>query len=871
MVRLIDLRCEYRSQPLGLDEPKPRFSWQLQAEERGKWQASYRVMVASDSSLVLPVRADLWDSGVVGSGNSSQIEYQGRALSAGTRYFWRVEVQADSGEIVSSENEWFETGMMGEPWGAEWITLPRPPDVTDEFRPCPYLRRRFELTAPFQKARVYVTALGLYRLFINGLRIGNDHLAPGWTDYRKRIPYQTLDVSDHLKAGDNSIGIVLADGWYCGYLGTARERELYGAFPQALVRLVVDDGREVVVSDGSWEGSFGPHLASDIYLGEIFDGTRSLHHWAEPQGDSGKWQPATVSQGSGGRLMASPIEPVRPDTELAPVEVKSVGKDTTLFDFGQNLAGWTKLTLDEAEAGSQIVVRHAEMLDGDALYLESLRHAKATDVYATGPGGQVLEPWFSYHGFRYAEVHHPGVSSDALKATSVSARTPLDVAGEFNCSNEDLNKLHEAIVWSYRSNWLEVPTDCPNRDERLGWTGDATICANTACYLMDAGAFYSKWMADVEDAKTEDGLFTDVAPAVPPWTVRGAPGWGDGGVVVPWMIYRFYADTRILERHLPSMRRWVDEVWAKNLDLLWTREVGSNYGDWLEVGSYTVKEVLSTCLFARSARIVADSCSAIGDSASSKIYSDLSDAIGKEFRRAYVKDGRISGDTQSSYVLALACGVLDEDSTGPAIERLVQLINDNGGRMSTGFLATEQLLPVLADHGLVDEAYGLLEAHHFPSWLHLIDNGATTMWEHWDSWTPEDGFKNPFMNSFNHCSLGSVAKFLYEYVGGISPLGAGFKKFQIHPRPGGSLTHARVAFRSHAGRIVSEWRRDGDRFGLNVEIPANTQAAVILPDGTIEESGHPVDKAEGLLSIDFSGEQAFLELAGGVYSFEVTL
>lgn len=868
MLRLLDLRCEYRTEPLGIDEPSPRFSWALQTEERGRSQVSYRLKVASDPAL-LTGQPDLWDSGTVRSESSSQIEYQGESLAARKRYFWRVEVEDDVAEILPSEITWFETGMMGEDWGADWITLKRPQDVSDESRPCPYLRRRFELSEAFEQARVYVTALGLYRIFLNGSRIGDHHLAPGWTDYRKRIPYQTMDITDHLRTGDNVVGIVLADGWYCGYLGTARERELYGRVPQALVRVVLD-GKTVLVSDRSWEGSFGPHLASDIYLGEIYDGTKALNGWTDAAHEAGGWQPVEVSEGAPGKLVTSPIEPVRSDAELEPKEVTRLGDDSTLFDFGQNLAGWTRLAINDSKAGSPLVVRHAEILDEDGeLYVKSLRHASATDTYATSSGEEVLEPWFTYHGFRYAQVHHPGISADAIKATSVSARTPVRITGDFECSSEDLNKLHQAVQWSYRSNWLEVPTDCPNRDERLGWTGDATICANTACYLMDAAPFYSKWMIDVEDAKTEQGHFTDVAPAVAPWTVRGAPGWGDGGVVVPWMLHRFYGDTRVLAKHLPSMKRWVDAIWADNLDLLWTREVGSNYGDWLEVDSYTIKEVIATCMFARSARMVADSCAAVDDHESAKIYSDLFDAIGKEFRRAYIKYGRIAGDTQSSYVLAIACGVLDPSNETSAVTRLVELISENGGKMTTGFLATEHLLPVLADHGHIDVAYALLEAPHFPSWLHFINNGATTMWEHWDSWTPEGGFKNPFMNSFNHCSLGSVARFLYEYVGGVRPMESGFKRFQVSPRPGGSLHSASVRYRSIAGPIESSWQLDQAGFHLEVVVPANTRAEVTLPKGEITESGRAVEKIEGLLSLDLSGQQALVSIGGGAYSFNV--
>jgi alpha-L-rhamnosidase len=845
-----DLRVEHLQAPLGLDEPAPRFSWSLASETRGEKQSAYRIVVSRSNETV-------WDSGRVSSSETTLVAYEGGPLEPRTRYDFRVESWNRDGSSSATAESYWETGMQGA-FRARWIgfSTARAPRVS-ESAPSPYLRKTFSVASPVRSARLYASALGLYETHLNGSRAGKGMFTPGWTDYGRRIEYQTEDVTALLRQGENSFEAVLGDGWYAGSIGWERKRHHYGPYPLAfLAELHIEHTngeRTIVTTDESWKAGEGPIRSSDFLMGETFDARVEI----EPS------EPVSILTLPESELVGQHSPLVERTEEIDAKERTEPSKGTYVFDFGQNLVGVVRLRL-EAEAGRRIQIRFAEMLQPDGnLYTENLRTARSTDVYiARGGGPEVYEPHFTFHGFRYAEIQgYPGEPRlDAVTAVVLTSKTPE--TGAFETSSPLLNQLQSNIVWSQRGNFLSIPTDCPQRDERLGWMGDAQIFARTACFNMDVAAFFTKWLQDVRDAQSEGGAFSDVAPRLIV-TTDGSPGWGDAGIIVPWSLYECYGDERLLERHYDAMRRWIEYIRAANPDLIRRNLLNNNYGDWVAVGSSTSKELLATAFFARDADLLARIARVLGEQDDAAAYQSLFEAIRAAFAEAFLDDeGRVQGDTQTGYVLALRFGLIPEALRERAVSHLVRAIEEKGGHLSTGFLGVRDLLPALSESGRFDVAYRLLMNETFPSWGYEIQNGATTIWERWDGWTETGGFQDAGMNSFNHYSFGSVGEWMYENVAGIrhdesAPEG---ERITIRPRPGGGLTRARASYDSIRGRIESEWSLDDDRFALKVTIPVNSEALVHVP-GTLEErDGATVLREESgatVLSIG-SGRYRFL-------------
>ena len=687
----------------------------------------------------------------------------------------------------------FETGLLeGSDWEGTWISAGKGPagdlvppsgdeydDLANGLAPSPYLRREFPLDKPVRRARMYATARGVYELYMNGNRVGNDVLAPGWTDYDRRIQYQTHDVTPLLAEGPNTLGAVLGDGWFAGFIGFDPKHRgaLYGSRPQFLAQLDVEyeEGTtESLATDGSWSCSKGPILYSDLLMGESYDARREMPGWTEPGFDDSGWYGVEVEELGSTNLVAQPDEGIRVTEELEALAVTEPESGRYDFDLGRNMVGWVRLRV-AGEAGTRVTLRHAETLNPDGtIYTENLRSARQTDAYTLkGGGGEVYEPRFTFHGFRYVEVTgYPGEPRPgAITGRVVHSATPP--SGSFECSSALVNELQENIVWGQRGNFLSVPTDCPQRDERLGWMGDAQVFVRTASFNMDVAAFFEKWMVDVQDAQSPEGAFPDVAPLLRGSELIdlrwGAPAWGDAGVIVPWTIYRTYGDTRIVERHYDAMARWMEYLHEANPDLIRKNRMGNNYGDWLSPkGDHTPKHLLATAYWAYDAKLMAEMAEATGRNEDAREYRDLNERIKAAFQEAYVfPDGRIERDTQTCYLLALHMGLLPEDLRSAAAEHLVRTIEREDWHLSTGFVGVGYLCPVLTEAGYTEVAYRLLENETYPSWGYTIKNGATTIWERWDGWTQESGFQSPNMNSFNHYSLGSVGEWLYRYVAGI--------------------------------------------------------------------------------------------------------
>jgi alpha-L-rhamnosidase len=851
-VRATFLRTEYLVDPIGIDETRPRFSWLLESDRPGDAQTAYQVVIDG-----------VWDSGRAESDRLFGIEYDGPVLTSRQRCVWRVRVWDGAGQ----SSDWsapasFEMGLLDSAdWSGSWIApaaelrasvVDLPDGVGLEHwgkrwssPPPPFLRRRFSVGAEVVAARAYVTARGLYELHINGARVGDDVFTPGWTDYRKRIQYQVYDVTAALRSGDNAVGLVLGDGWWAGKIAWF-DRLQNGTESSALMQLEIElaDGTvERIVTDAAWRAAVGPCLWSDLLMGEAYDARRALPGWDQADFDDSSWTAAAIEAPLPGEqvaLVATRAPAVRRTQELVPQSVTEPTPGAWVFDLGQNMVGRVRLNV-RGPAGTVVRIRHAEMCNPDGtIYTQNLRHAAATDffVLAGVAGGEVYEPAFTFHGFRYVEVTGLPEAPDLAAVTGVVLQSDLDPTGTFECSNELVNQLQRNIVWGQRGNFLEAPTDCPQRDERLGWLGDAQVFAATASWNMDVAPFFTKWMQDVIDGQHSSGLFPDVAPLIAGDVDRGAPAWADAGVIVPWTVYRWFGDERILERCFPAVAKFVDGLAEAASDELVRLTPGKyEYGDWLANEAATPKDLIATCYFAESTRLAARMAEVLGRDDDAKRYQALWEDIRRAFNEGFVTPaGRVVGHTQTSYVLALVFNLLDEAGREIAMRHLVADIKARADHLSTGFLGVGHLLPVLADGGAVDVAYKLLLQDTFPSWLYSIKQGATTIWERWDGWTDTAGFQTWHMNSFNHYSLGSVGAWLYRDVAGIGldPAVAGYRHAVIRPRPGGGLTWARGSYRSVVGTFASAWRlsEDGAEFSLDVTVPVGATAAVHLPDGS---------------------------------------
>jgi alpha-L-rhamnosidase len=822
-------------------------------------------------------------TGAVRNGeNSLQIAATNEHSRAGLAVVGRV-TYVDGREVVIRSGRDWETSLDGQTWvpAKDLAGVGEAPYGVTKWStpagPAPHLRREFALSKPVRRARAYVSAKGLYKLFVDGRKVGGGIFTPGWTDYRKRIQYQTYDLTSMLRKGDHAVGLVLGDGWYCGHVGLTG-RGNYGDKPEGLAQIEVEftDGtRQTIATDAAWRAGTGPILSSDLLMGEAYDARREMTDWTKPSFEARDWNPAEVRPLGDVPLVAQRSPMVERLTELHPRKITQPAKGSYVFDLGQNMVGWARLRV-QGPAGRQVRLRFAEMLNPDGtIYTTNLRGAKATDYYILGgKGKEVYEPSFTFHGFRYVEVTgYPGApKADAVTGVVVGSNNPR--TGTFACSNPMVNQLQSNIEWGQRGNYLEVPTDCPQRDERLGWMGDAQIFARTATFNNDVAAFLTKWTQDVVDAQSAPGGFSDVSPRIGAMS-DGSPAWGDAGVIVPWTAYLAYGDRRLLERTYPAMQRWIEYVDTANPDHIWTKRSNANYGDWLNVQDDTPREVLATAYFAYSTALMAKTARVLGRTADAERYEALRDAIRKAFNARFVdSETKIKGDTQTGYVLALAFDLLPEEKRASAQRRLIDhILIDRKGHLSTGFVGVGYLNPTLTAIGRPDVAYRLLLNDTYPSWGYSIRQGATTIWERWDGWTKEKGFQDPGMNSFNHYSLGSVGEWMYRTVAGIDldPSAPGYERILVRPIPGGDLRWAKASLESMHGRIESSWRREGDTFLLEVTVPANTTATVYLPGSEATESGVPLGRAEGVRTLRREGDSSVISVGGGRYRFRSRL
>ena len=934
-LKAVALRCEYMQDPVGIDETSPRLSWKVESDERGQKQTAYRILVATSPAVLASDEGDLWDSEKVNSDRTIHIEYEGKPLASRQRCFWKVKVwDRDGAEAAWSNPARWSMGLLEDSdWDARYISYR---DETPVFKkrdalflpPARYYRTEFATDKKVKNATVYATALGIYELELNGKRVGDAYFAPGWTDYLQRAYYKAYDVTDLVQAGENAIGATVADGWYSGYvayglltgIGTERiGRYTYGKTPSLMAQLEIeyeDGSREVIATDPSWKVTGdGPIREADLLMGEFYDAREQMPGWSTADFDDADWESAIMAEENGHtiatfyeagksvpsgptpkiegkkrdlgfkrpKLEAFPGVPVRVTQEIRPIEITKRDEGTYIFNLGQNFAGNVRLKIKGPE-GHRVTLRYGEMLHPDGrLMTENLRKARATDFYVCkgDEQGEVYTPRFTFHGFQFVELSDfPGEPDlDTITGLVLHSDTPL--ASTFECSDPMVNQLFSNVVWTQRANFVDLPTDCPQRDERMGWTGDAQAYVGTAVYNADVGAFYSKWLRELMESQRPSGAFPGFAPFPFHRAWDFGTAWADAGIICPWTIWQAYDDTRVIDRCWEPMARFIEWRQRTSVDDLGIVH-GNGWGDWLSQGEVTPLDYIDSVYFALTTRMMAEMAEATGREAEAKAYRKQLARTKAAFIKKYVNDdGSLKVKTQTAYALALFADLVPAEMREATGKHLAELLQSNGNRMATGFLGTRPLLPVLSAADQHDLAVFLLQSHEFPSWGYEIDQGATSIWERWDSYTKEDGFgrHNAAMNSFAHYSFGAVCEWMFRTLAGIDSDGPGYSKIIIRPNPpapGSNAEHGpidwvKASYNSIHGKIVSHWKVDGDRFQLNVTIPANTTAKVYMPARYVEnvtESGKPLGEHIILLGHDDNRVVLFVE--SGSYCFEST-
>ena len=877
------LLTENKKDPIGLDETIPRFSWQLSSDKRNCSQTGYEIIVFNTEKKKMPV----WTSGKIQSSQSVYIPYKGAPLQSGKRYTWQVQVWDNTGtNAISKENAFFQTAFLKmSDWKAKWIG----PGYTEDSiqRPSPMFRKEFSINKKIISATAYITAHGMYEANINGKRISDAYFTPGWTAYKKRLQYQVYDVTDMLSKGNNALSVTLGSGWYRGTIGFTNHSNVYGKDIALLLQIDItysDGTTSSVISDESWKSTTGAIRYSEIYNGETIDARLEKKGWTLPGYPDADWSGVSVNNYPKDILVATYNEPVRRKETIQPVKIFKTPAGEQVIDFGQNLVGWVTLKA-KGKAGDKIIISHAEVLDkAGNFYTTNLRAAKAQDVYILKGGEEeIFEPHFTWHGFQFIKLEgYPG-EVKAENFTAVVLYSDMNPTGSFHSSNVLVNKLQHNIQWGQKGNFIDVPTDCPQRDERLGWTGDAQVFSRTAAFNMNVNSFFAKWLKDLSADQLPNGSVPHVIPNVLGSGDAGSAGWADVANIIPWNMYLAYGDKRILENQYESMKAWVGYIQSVSKNDLWN--TGSHFGDWLFYrpdddnsgrAAVTDKNLIAQCFYANSTQLLINTARVLGKEADISFYESLLKKIKVAFVNEYVtSNGGLVSGTQTAYTLSLNFDMLPEEMRVQAAERLVENIKSYGTHLTTGFLGTPYLCHVLTRFGYTDVAYALLLQQKYPSWLYPVKMGATTIWERWDGIKPDGSFQVPSMNSYNHYSYGAIGDWMYRVLVGLDTYedGPGYQHIRVQPHIGGGFTNASASLDTYYGKLSNSWKLESGKLSMDVEIPANATATIFIPadpSDTITEGGVVVSQSNELQLQKIENGYMPVKLGSGVYHFVVT-
>jgi len=838
---IYDLQIENLTTPLSVDCIQPRFSWKLNAAESNVSQAQYCIRITRESGGTPSL---VWDSGLIHSEDSLYIPYNGEPLAPRTRYTVQITVHDNHGNAAQADT-FFETGLLNTPWRAQWVAA-QPFAITNEYNPCVLFRKEITLAQKPVRARLYATALGVYSAQVNRVPADDTFLNPGFTSYNKEQLYQAYDVTDMLRAGQNQLDFLLTEGWYNSDFTFDRVRNQYGDRNALLFELhmeFADGTTQATASDASMQWSLSPVLYSHIYDGETYDATledASLRSWAA----------VDLLERPTTHLRGQSHEPVRRVEELRPIALFTTPQGGRVLDMGQNMVGFVRLRLS-AKAGDRIALRYFEALDADGnAYFDNLRTAKQELNLVCRDDEMVFEPHFTYAGFRYVHIKEfPG--EPALdNFAGVVLSSDLKRTGHFDCSNPLVNQLQSNITWSQKDNFVDIPTDCPQRCERMGWTADAQIFLRTACFNQDCLQFFRKWLHSLRADQEASGAVPFVIPNNLPedwgplqeFPKQASSIWGDAATITPWALYECYGDTRVLEESYDSMKAWVAYIHAVSEDLIW--RTGPHLGDWLALDAYegsyrgaTPDDLIATAYFAHSTEILAKTAAILGHADDATAYHALFAQIKAAFRKTFLPNGTLTCDTQTGYIIPLVFRLLEGKEIETAANALVTHLSRHNDHLTTGFVGSPYICRALSENGHTDLAVKLLLHTDFPSWLYQVEKGATTIWEHWDGIKADGSFWSADMNSFNHYAYGSIGDWMYSTLGGIRALAPGYKRIAIKPHTHPAFEYVNCAFESVYGRIESNWTMQNGRFTLEVLIPANTTAVVTLPDGRETEIG----------------------------------
>lgn len=858
MLKITRILMDYEEQQIGITHI-PQFGWTLESDKRNVLQDSYILEIAEDKAFTKLV----YESGRVNKDQSAQIIPRGVSLQSQTRYFVRVKVSAGEEETPWAETG-FVTGIMdNEEWKGCFITAEEETDADNSKGT--YLRKCFRLKGKVKEAFASTTALGIYNFYINGKKVGRDELTPGWTSYKKHLCYQTYDVTDYLKEGGNVMGAVVAAGWFkgkMGFDGLAKRRNHYGdrtAFLEQMLVRYEDGTEETFVTDTTWTGHDAPVVFAEIYDGEIYDARKEIKGWAEDEISGADWKPVkkvdydmSVLTGQGSGKVAE-IEEVKPKC------IFKTPQGDTVIDFGQNMSAHIQVTAS-GKTGDVIELNCFETLDSAGnVYLDNLRGAREAMTYIFAEDGEIVyKPSFTFMGFRYAKiVSFPGEPA-LSNFTAYTLHSNMKRTGTLECSNSDLNQLAHNILWGLKSNFVDVPTDCPQRDERLGWTGDAQIFCRTACFLMNTYSFYRKWLQDVEADQTPEGGVAHVVPDIisgnagDNWLLEqgshSAAAWADVAVINPWTMYLTFGDKEILKIQYNSMKGWINFMKEHSNDYIWNYKL--QFGDWValdaEEGSYfgaTPNDLTCTAYFAYSTGLFVKIAEILGEEEDAKKYKELYEKVVEKFQKTFFdENGIMTAQTQTAHIVALYFGLTPEEYKEKTINGLLKLLEKENGHLVTGFVGTPYFCHALSQNGHVKEAYDLLLKDDFPSWLYQVKMGATTVWEHWDGLKPDGSMWSPDMNSFNHYAYGAIGEWIVRVAAGleIDESRPGYKHSVIYPRLGGGLSYLKAEYDSVYGTIRSWWEDKGEEAVLHATVPVNTTATICL------DGAKSVKDADGL-------------------------